>query len=122
ETPVVDVQSARTQQIVGQGIVAAVPSSRNAGGITALIPGMNNVGVSSIGGTIGGGVGTIHGGRGNDSRTYSDGINTGWAGGSGGGGNMTGNTVSAQEVVVTISGGLGEAETAGMVLNVIPRE
>jgi hypothetical protein len=64
----------------------------------------------------------IHGGRGNDSRTYSDGINTGWAGGSAGGGNMAGNTVSAQEVVVTTSGGLGEAETAGVVLNVIPRD
>ena len=35
---------------------------------------------------------------------------------------MAGNTVSAQEVVVTTSGGLGEAETAGVVLNVIPRD
>ena len=29
-----------------------------------------------------GGAGTIHGGRGDDSRTYADGINMGWAGGS----------------------------------------
>ena len=45
----------------------------------------------------------------------------GWAGGSGGGGNML-KVAGAQEVVLTTSGGLGEAETAGVILNVIPRE
>ena len=123
ETPIVDVQSARVQTTVSKDILAAIPTSRNAGAVTSLIPGMSGNGDNgNSGGSIGGGVGTIHGGRGNDSRTYSDGINTGWAGGSAGGGNMAGNTVSAQEVVVTTSGGLGEAETAGVVLNVIPRD
>src|SRR6266480_1545456 len=41
ETPVVDVQSAKVQQTVSKDIVAAIPSSRNAGGIQALIPGMS---------------------------------------------------------------------------------
>jgi hypothetical protein len=123
ETPIVDVQSARVQTTVSKEILAAIPTSRNAGAVTSLIPGMSGNGDNgNSGGSIGGGVGSIHGGRGNDSRTYSDGINTGWAGGSAGGGNMAGNTVSAQEVVVTTSGGLGEAETAGVVLNVIPRD
>jgi hypothetical protein len=123
ETPVVDVQSVRQQTTVSKDIIAAIPVSRNASGITALIPGMStNSDAGNIGGGIGGGVGSIHGGRGNDSRTYSDGINTGWAGGSAGGGNMAGSTASAQEVVVNTSGGLGEAETSGVVLNVIPRE
>jgi hypothetical protein len=35
---------------------------------------------------------------------------------------MAGSTAHAQEVVVNTSGGLGEAETSGVVLNVIPRE
>jgi carboxypeptidase family protein len=123
ETPVVDVQSVRQQTTVSKDVIAAIPVSRNASGITALIPGMStNSDNGNIGGGIGGGVGTIHGGRGNDSRTYADGINTGWAGGSAGGGNMAGSTASAQEVVVNTSGGLGEAETSGVVLNVIPRE
>jgi hypothetical protein len=123
ETPIVDVQSVRTQTTVSKDVLAAIPVSRNASGITALIPGMStNNDAGNIGGGIGGGVGTIHGGRGNDSRTYADGINTGWAGGSAGGGNMAGSTASAQEVVVSTSGGLGEAETSGVVLNVIPRE
>ena len=45
----------------------------------------------------------------------------GWAGSGGGGGNMP-QVASSQEVVMTTSGGLGEAETTGVVVNVIPRE
>ena len=122
ETPIVDVQSAKVQQTVSKDILAAIPSSRNAGGIQALVPGMSNAGDSGgINGGMTGGAGSIHGGRGNDSRTLSDGNNTGWAGGSAGGGN-TPNVSGAQEVVLSTSGGLGEAETAGVILNVIPRD
>src|SRR5687768_17317940 len=117
ETPIVDVQSAKVQQTVSKDILAAIPSSRNAGGIQALIPGMSSDGDNGgINGGQSGGAGTIHGGRGNDSRTQSDGNNTGWAGGSAGGGN-TPNVAGAQEVVLSTSGGLGEAETAGVILN-----
>ena len=35
ETPIVDVQSARTQQIINRDILSAIPSSRNAVGIQA---------------------------------------------------------------------------------------
>jgi hypothetical protein len=116
------VQSAKVQQTVSKDIVTAIPSSRNAGGIQALVPGMSTTPDSGgINGTMSGGAGAIHGGRGNDSRTYSDGNNTGWAGGSAGGGN-TPNVAGAQEVVLSTSGGLGEAETAGVILNVIPRD
>ena len=84
ETPVVDVQSAKVQQTVSNDVIRAIPTSRSAGGIQALIPGMNQAGDS--GGITGGGGGaaSIHGGRGNDSRTYSDGLNVGWGGGSSG--------------------------------------
>jgi hypothetical protein len=123
ETPIVDVQSARAQQMVGKDIIAAIPSSRNAGGIQALIPGMSSPndsgGINGTGGAFGS-AGTIHGGRGSDSRTYADGLDTGWAGG-----NTSGampNVAGAQEVVINTSGGSGEAETAGVVLNVIPRD
>jgi hypothetical protein len=123
ETPVVDVQSVKVQQTMNKDVIASIPVSRNTGGIQAVIPGMSNTGDSgNIGGNLGGIAGNIHGGRVNDSRTYADGTNVGWAGGAGGGGNMTGSTVSAEEVVLTTSGGLGEAETAGVVLNVIPRD
>src|SRR6187399_111491 len=73
ETPVVDVQSAKVQQTVSNDVIRAIPTSRSAGGIQALIPGLNQNGDS--GGITGGGgtAATIHGGRGSDSRTYNDG-------------------------------------------------
>ena len=110
ETPIVDVQSVKVQQTVSNDIIRAIPSSRSVGGIQALIPGMSGGGDS--GGITGGGgsAGPIHGGRGQDSRTYADGLNIGWAGGGGGQwGNMV-NVAAAQEVVLSTSGGLGEAE------------
>src|SRR6267154_6640272 len=80
ETPIVDVQSAKVQQTVSKEILSAIPSSRNAAGIQALIPGMSNTTDSGgITGSAGGSAGTIHGGKGNDSRTYADGLDTGWA-------------------------------------------
>ena len=122
ETPIVDVQSARTQQTISRDILSAIPSSRNVGGIQALVPGMDqNIDSGNIAGTLQGGASAIHGGRAGDSRIYADGNNMGWSGGGGGGGNMP-QVASSQEVVMTTSGGLGEAETAGVIVNVIPRE
>src|SRR5678809_843802 len=39
ETPIVDVQSAKVQQTVSKDVLAAIPTSRNAGAVTSLIPG-----------------------------------------------------------------------------------
>src|SRR5216110_3110503 len=55
ETPIVDVQSAKVQQTVDKDVLAAIPSSRSAGGIQALVPGMSSNGDS--GGITGGGGG-----------------------------------------------------------------
>jgi hypothetical protein len=122
ESPIVDVQSTRSQQIIDKDVLAAIPSSRNVVGIQSIVPGMSVQGDSGgLNGTMQGGAAAIHGGRGMDSRIYADGINMGWAGSSGGGGQMP-QVAASQEVVMTISGGLGEAETSGVVFNAIPRE
>ena len=122
ESPIVDVQSTRSQQIIDRDVLAAIPSSRNVAGIQAIIPGMTTHGDSGgINGTMQGGASAIHGGRTNDSRIYADGINMGWAGSSGGGGQMP-QVAAAQEVVMTLSGGLAEAETGGVIFNAVPRE
>ena len=122
ESPIVDVQSTRTQQIIDKSVLAAIPSSRNINGIQAIIPGVTMSGDSGgINASMQGGAAAIHGGRINDSRIYADGINMGWAGTGGGGGQMP-QVAAAQEIAMTISGGLGEAETGGLVFNAIPRE
>jgi hypothetical protein len=121
ESPIVDVQSARVQTIVDRDVLTAIPSSRGATGIQALIPGMSSAGDSGgITGGSGGMAGFIHGARASDSRTLHDGINTGWAGANSNA--AVSNVAGAQEVVLTTSGGLGEAETGGVVLNIIPRD
>jgi hypothetical protein len=122
ETPVVDVQSTLSQSIIKRDALSAIPSSRNVTGIQAIIPGMGTSGDDGgLTGSMQGGASTIHGGRANDSRIYADGINMGWAGTGGGGGSMP-QVASAQEVVMTVSGGLAEAETGGVIFNAVPRE
>ena len=121
ESPIVDVQSTRVQTIIDRDVLTSIPSSRNANGIQAIIPGMSSGGDS--GGITGGGggmAGNIHGARASDSRTLHDGINTGWAGANSNA--AISNVAGAQEVALTTSGGLGEAETGGVILNVIPRD
>jgi hypothetical protein len=122
ESPVVDVQTTRSQTILDRDVIAAIPSSRNVVGIQAIVPGMATDGDSGgINGTMQGGASAIHGGRTADSRIYADGINMGWAGGNGGGGQMP-QVAASQEVVMTLSGGNAEAETGGVVFNAIPRD
>ena len=121
ESPIVDVQSARVQTIVDRDVLTAIPSSRGATGIQALVPGMSSNGdAGGITGGSGGMAGFIHGARASDSRTLHDGINTGWAGANSNA--AVSNVAGAQEVVMTTSGGLGEAETGGVMLNIIPRD
>jgi len=121
ESPIVDVQSARVQTVLDRDVLTAIPSSRGANGIQALVAGMSGGGDSGgITGGSGGMAGFIHGARASDSRTLHDGINTGWAGANSNA--AVSNVAGAQEAVLTTSGGLGEAETGGAVLNVIPRD
>ncbi|MEP7304889.1 MAG: carboxypeptidase-like regulatory domain-containing protein [Acidobacteriota bacterium] len=130
QSPTVDIQSVLVQQTLSSSVIAAIPSSRNASGIQSLIPGLNvsQAGVSvgggdagGVAGGMGGLAGTIHGGNQYGSRTKTDGLNTDFTGQSAAGGQLL-NTAGASEVVINTSGGLGEAEGAGVNLNIIPRD
>jgi Carboxypeptidase regulatory-like domain len=130
QSPTVDVQSVLVQQTLSSDVISAIPSSRNASGIQSLIPGLN---VSQAGVAVGGGdsggvaggmgglAGTIHGGNQYGSRTKTDGLNTDFTGQAAAGGQLL-NTAGASEVVINTSGGLGEAEGAGVILNITPRD
>ena len=122
ETPVVDVQSARQQSVINKDVLDAIPTGRSHAQIVSLIPGMS-VAAQDVGGSGGvqtPGSGQIHGSTTQDGRLQTDGLSVGYNGSSS---NMyMSNAAAAREVVVSTSGGLGEADTGGVVVNVVPRD
>ena len=63
----------------------------------------------------------IHGGRNNEGRMTIDGLNIGNPVGGNQPPRYIADIGNAQEVTFTTSGGLGESETAGLVMNVVPK-
>jgi hypothetical protein len=124
--PVVDVQSVRQQAVLNREVIRDIPTSRQYYSVAALVPGMvvsnqtQDVGGSA---TISTPDYVIHGGRLGDGRLTVDGMSVGSARSSGANRSMyVVNVGLAQETTVSTSGGLGEAETSGVALNVVPRE
>jgi hypothetical protein len=121
EAPVVDVTSARTEQTIDGKTVAEIPSSRLYSSLTQLVPALNVQG-NDVGGSQGNvfSVFQIHGGRRNEGQVLVDGMSGGYQGmGVSGYAPEVGN---AQEIVFSLSGGLGEATTGGPQLNIIGRQ
>ena len=136
ETPTVDVQNARQVATLAGEDIRDLPTTRNIRSILTLTPGLTNTG---LGAECVGGIGvwcnnniynlsahtaTNDADGGTQGRVMVDGtiINTGGGAGIMG---MTGGYVAdvanAQEVSVQISGALGESETGGASINIIPR-
>ncbi len=122
ESPIVDVQSARRQRTLDNELINALPTARGYAGVMVLMPSMvvsggaNTNVLLSTGMTVFGG----RGGRGNEGVTQTDGIGTG-AAINGGGVSGYGRLDTSQEVVMTTSGGLGDVEVGGPIVNMIPR-
>src|SRR5688572_15655214 len=86
ESPVVDVQSAKRQQVLPDELIQAIPTARVYHSLMGLIPGISLSGTSDVGGIGGPAVITfsMHGGRFSEGRLQLDGTSTGAAvGGSG---------------------------------------
>ena len=120
ESPVVDVQSARRQLTLGSDVLRSIPTIRNYNGVVLLVPGVTtNTNDVPTGATT-----TqfpIHGGRNNEGRLMIDGLNIGTPVGGNQPPGYIADIGNAQEITFTTSGGLGESETAGVVMNVVPR-
>ena len=127
ETPVVDVQTTRRQEVLTQDVVRSVPATRGYNGILAMIPSVNTSAFFNAGEqnntqlSPGMTIFTSHGGRGNEGRVQVDGLNVGAAFNGGGVSGYIMDTAGAQELQFTLSGGLGEAETGGINLNIVPK-
>jgi hypothetical protein len=121
ESPMVDVQNAGQQRTMDKDLIAAIPTGRQYFSFTALIPAINAQG-NDVGGLSGPmfSVFQAHGGRRNEGRVSVEGLGVGWQGM--GVSTYVPDMGNAQEVSFTLSGGLGEAETGGPAMNIIPRQ
>ena len=124
ESPIVDVQSVQRQQTLDDDVIKAIPTARVYHSLMALIPGISTSGTSDVGGLGGPAVITfaMHGGRFSEGRLQLDGTSTGAAVGGSGTSYYVVDVGNAQEVTFSTSGGMGEAETGGPVMNVVPRQ
>ena len=120
ESPIVDVQSARRQQVIDGDVLAALPTSRSYNDVLQLVPGVvaGNGQVQLRPGML---LFSAHGGSAEDGRLTLDGINTGASRGGAGVSGYIPDMQNAAEVTFTISGNLGEAETGGPAMTVVPK-
>ena len=120
----VNLQSPRRQQVLDREVITQLPVSRTFFGLAALTPGIDiALDAQDAGGINAPQVNSYsaYGGRLGEGRLLVDGVSVGGSAGGSGTGYYTADVGNAQEVSLTISGGLGEAETGGPVMNVVPR-
>ena len=114
ETPVVDVQnSTRVQRVLSDEVIAALPASRGYGNLLATVSGIQANGIQNSGIDPDMIFFTSRGGRSNEGTVQIDGMNVGSAFNGGGVAGYGYDTANAQEVQVTVAGGLGEADRGG---------
>ena len=125
ETPVVDTRNVKTQAVLDKDVIAAIPTGRNYQNLHVLVAGVTiAAGNQDVGGS-GGDVQvnySAHGGDVRDSRTQVNGMVVQDVINGGGRSMYVPHAGTSEEVSITTSGGLGEADTAGVVVNVIPRD
>jgi hypothetical protein len=120
ETPVVDVQSARTQTVMNGDVVRSLPASRSYGNYLAAIPAIQATGLST-GVSTSNNFFTARGGRANEGAIQVDGMIVGSPFNGGGVSNYLYDMNNAQEVQVALSGGLGESDRGAPTFNIIPK-
>jgi hypothetical protein len=126
-TPVVDTQtSTRRQVTLTNEVLAEIPASRTYGNVLAMVPGVQSLtldpnSTQSMTGTATNFFFTSRGGRGNEGTVQVDGMNVGSAFGGGGVSSFAYDFVNAQEVQVTVAGGMGEVDRGGPAFNIIPK-
>jgi hypothetical protein len=125
ETPVVDVQNARRELVIQGETIQTLPITRAAGALLNITPGVN---VSDAGTALSPTMTSFN--------ARSSTINAGSVAGegrymvngfpltaarSGGFTSFVYDTVNAEEVSVTVGGGLGESDIGGPLMNIVPR-
>jgi hypothetical protein len=120
ETPVVDVQSARRQEVLGNDVLKTLPVTRSYDALLTAVPAVTGGSLDvALSPTMR--IFTSHGGRGNEGNMSLDGLNVGAAFNGGGVSGYIVDTSNSQEMQMTLSGGLGETEMGGATVNFVPK-
>jgi len=119
ETPVVDVQSTRREVVIDRAMVQTIPASRAAGALLNATPGLtvdnNGIALSPTMTFF-----SANGGANNEGRMAVNGMTVG-AARSGGVSSYVYDAVGVEEVAIRVGGGLGETDTGGPIMNIVPR-
>src|SRR3954470_9936694 len=121
ETPVVDVQSTRREVTLDNETMRSLPAVRSYSYLLNTVPGMtSNITDVNTGPVFA--IFPVHGGRGVESRLTVEGMNISNPPGGNQPPNYTADIGNAAEVSITTSGGLGESETGGVQMNIVPKQ
>ncbi len=119
--PVVDVSSTRREVTLDNETMRALPAVRSYSYLLNTVPGLqSNITDVNTGPVFA--IFPVHGGRGVESRLTVEGMNISNPPGGNQPPNYTADIGNAQEVTITTSGGLGESETAGVQMNIVPKQ
>src|SRR5439155_3662286 len=120
ESPVVDIQNTVRETTISKDIIAAIPATRAYGSLLNAAPGVtvDNNGLATTPTMT---FFSAHGGRTNEGRMQVNGMTVAASFNGGGVSSLTYDTTNVDEVSVQVSGGLGENETGGPTMNLVPR-
>jgi hypothetical protein len=120
ETPVVDVQSVQRQAVLGADVIATIPATRAVGSLLNATPGLtvdqNGLAASPTMTFF-----SSRGGPTNEGRMAVNGMAVAAPFNGGGVSTYVLDSVNVDEVSVSVSGGMGESDIGGPVMNLVPR-
>jgi hypothetical protein len=119
-SPVVDVQNTRRETVINSNTIEALPATRAYGSLLNATPGVT-VDTNGLAATPTMTFFSAHGGRSNEGRMAINGMTVAAAFNGGGVSSLTYDTNNIDEAVMLVSGGLGENETGGPTMNLVPK-
>jgi hypothetical protein len=123
EAPIVDVQSSRRETVVNGDVISTIPTSRSYGSLFQLVPNVTTAGGTAADVQVMPGLSVFGspGGRSGEGRLLVDGLAVGAALTGGGVSSYIPDIANTQEVTFSTSGGLGENESGGPAMNIVPK-
>jgi hypothetical protein len=120
ESPVVDVQTVRRESVLDQDVIQSMPGARTVGNLLNAMPGIT-VDNNGLNPTPTMTFFSARGGQTNEGRMTVNGLTVAAAFNGGGVSSYILDTVNSDEVSMTVSGGMGESDTGGPTMNLVPR-